>query len=243
MKLAILSDVHANLEALNATLAEIERQRAEKIFFLGDAVGYGADPNKCVKIIDKLCDIKLLGNHDYVALGLEDSDNFNPIAKESMRWTQNRIKRKTIETLSNFDMEATFLDYYFVHGTPDCPSDWNYLLTPDDAKEGFEHFNQQICFVGHSHLPCVFCLHPDGSVLMTDTITSFEAKPDCRYIINVGSVGQPRDGNADACFVIANTDKNQIDFCRTKYDLERAQKKLRKAQLPEFLASRLANGK
>lgn len=243
MKLAVLSDVHANLEALNAALAEIERQKAEKIFFLGDAVGYGANPNKCVKMINKFCDIKLLGNHDYVAMGLDDSNNFNPVAKESIMWTQDKIKQKTIELLSDFDMEANFLDYYFVHATPDCPTDWNYILGTEDALESFENFTQQICFVGHSHLPCVFCMHPDGSVSMTNSIASFEAKPDCRYIINVGSVGQPRDGNSDACFVIFDTDKNQIDFSRTEYDLEKAQKKLRKAQLPEFLASRLANGK
>jgi len=242
MKIAIISDVHANLEALTAVMQDIESRNAERVFFLGDVVGYGADPNKCIKLIGDLCEIKLLGNHDYVAMGLESPEHFNVMAKQSIFWTRKELKKKAIERMSDFEMEATFLDYYFVHASPDNPADWNYMVSVDDAVRNFDFFSQGFCFVGHSHLPAVFCLQPDRKV---DLIESdwFEAKPDCRYIINVGSVGQPRDGNRNACYIEAETDTNRFEFRRVPYDLRLAQEKMRKAQLPEFLITRLASGK
>lgn len=242
MRIAIISDVHANLEALQAVTHDIENSNVERVFFIGDAVGYGADPNKCIKLISDLCEIKLLGNHDYVALGLENPKHFNVVAKQSIFWTRKALNRKAIERISDFEMEASFLDYYFVHATPDNPSEWNYLLTSEDAERNFDFFSQNYCFVGHSHLPIIYCRQPDGTVDIRES-DSFEAKPDCRYIINVGSVGQPRDGNKDACYLIADTDTNSFKYRRVPYDLKKAQGKMRKAQLPEFLITRLASGK
>lgn len=242
MRLAIISDVHANLEALTAVMQDIEQNSVERVFFLGDAVGYGADPNKCVRLIDNLCEIKVLGNHDYVAMGLESPEHFNIMAKESILWTQDTLTRKSIERLSNFELEATFLDYYLTHATPDNPSDWNYLLTPEEAERNFEFFTQSICLVGHSHLPGVFRRQPDGSIEF-HTPDIFQAESECRYIINAGSVGQPRDGNRDACYLIVETDDNRFEFRRVSYDVTAAQKKMKRAQLPEFLISRLASGK
>ncbi len=242
MRIAIISDVHANLEALQAVTRDIESHNIERVFFLGDAVGYGADPNQCIKMISDLCEIKLLGNHDYVAMGLESPEHFNVMAKQSIFWTRRELKRKAVERMSDFEMEATFLDYYFVHATPENPADWNYLLTVDDAVRNFDLFSQSFCFVGHSHLPSVFCLRPDGTVTATEKADDFQAAPDCRYIINVGSVGQPRDGNRKACYLTADTDTNRFEYRRLTYDLNKAQEKMRKAQLPEFLITRLANG-
>lgn len=243
MKVAIVSDVHANLEALTAVLRDIETRNAEKIFFLGDAVGYGADPNKCVELLDDICEIKLLGNHDYVALGLESACNFNPMAQKSILWTQEELSQETVERLSNFELEATFLDYYFVHATPENPAEWNYMLSPFEAACNFELFSQAICFVGHSHMPAVFSLRPDDTVSMREADGILSMEKDCRYIINVGSVGQPRDGDRDASYVMVDTDAGTCDFCRVAYDLDTAQEKMRAAQLPEYLISRLANGK
>ncbi len=241
MRIAIISDVHANLEALTAVMQDIEKSNIERVFFLGDAVGYGADPNKCIRLICDLCEIKLLGNHDYVAMGLENADHFNLMAKESIMWTQNSLKRKAIERLSDFEMEATFLDYYMTHASPDNPTDWNYLFTEPDAARSFEAFSQTICFIGHSHIPGVFVMRPDKEIGFQPA-DSFQASPDHRYIINVGSVGQPRDGNKDACYLIVDTDDSRFEFRRVPYDLSIAQKKMRKAQLPEFLITRLASG-
>jgi diadenosine tetraphosphatase ApaH/serine/threonine PP2A family protein phosphatase len=242
MRLAILSDVHANLEALTAVIQDIEKSSVEKVIFLGDAVGYGADPNDCVRLIGDLCDIKLLGNHDYVAMGLESPRHFNLMAKQSIVWTQKTLKRKSVERLSDFEMEATFLDYHLTHATPDSPADWNYLFTAEDAERNFEAFAQSVCFVGHSHLPGVFCRRSDGAVTELSA-QAFAAEPACRYIINVGSVGQPRDGNHHACYVIADTDGNRFEYRRLPYDLTAAQRKMREAQLPEFLITRLSSGK
>jgi predicted phosphodiesterase len=242
MRLALISDVHANLEALTAVIKDIEQSNIEKVIFLGDAVGYGADPNKCIRLICDLCDIKLLGNHDYVAMGLESPQHFNIMARQSILWTQEALTQKSIERMSDFDIETTFLDYFLVHSTAENPADWNYLLTIDDAIRNFDHFSQNFCFVGHSHLPGIFRRNPDGKV---DTMEAgfFRADSDCRYIINVGSVGQPRDGNKDACFLIAETNDNSFEYQRVSYDLIKAQKKMRKAELPEFLITRLESGR
>jgi len=242
MQLAIISDVHANLEALTAVIRDIEKETVERIFFLGDAVGYGAEPNKCIKLICDFCDVRLLGNHDYVAMGLESPEYFNVAAKQSIFWTRKALTRKAMEQISDFEMEATFLDYYFVHASPDNPSEWNYLLTTEEASKNFEFFSQGYCFIGHSHLPAVFCRYPDGTV-KSQASESFVAEPGCRYIINVGSVGQPRDGNKNACYLIADSDANSFEFRRLPYDLTKAQKKMKKAQLPDFLVTRLASGK
>lgn len=241
MQIAIISDVHANLEALKAVVKDIEKNKAEKIIFLGDVVGYGADPNACIKLIDSLCDIKLLGNHDYVALGLEQPRYFNQMAQESIIWTQNNLSEKSIEKLSDFDMEAVFLDYYLVHATPKNPTDWNYLLNIDDAQSNFDCLDQNFCFVGHSHIPVAFCQKPGGEIILINE-NEHEAISGCRYIINVGSVGQPRDGNPDASYVMINTDQNKFSYCRVAYNLATTQKKMGKANLPRFLISRLASG-
>ncbi len=242
MRMAVLSDVHANLEALEATAADMEHQRVEKIMFLGDVVGYGADPNACVKLIARLSDVCLMGNHDYVGLGLESPKYFNLMAQQSILWTQKELDRKAVALLSDFTLEADYLNYYFVHATPEKPLEWNYLLTPEEAARNFEAFAQDFCFVGHSHLPAAFCRRPDASVTLIRE-TTFRAEPGCRYIINVGSVGQPRDGNHDACYLIVETDGNEFTYRRVGYNLLKAQDKMKKARLPEFLISRLAGGK
>lgn len=241
MRVAIISDVHANLEALKAVAKDIEKSSIEKVIFLGDAVGYGADPNACVKMINSLCDIKLLGNHDYVSLGLEQPRYFNQMAQESIIWTQNKLSKKSIETISDFDMESSFLDYFLVHATPENPAEWNYLLSIEEAEANFDSFAQNFCFVGHSHIPVVFCRKPSGEIILIDE-DDHQAVPGCRYIINVGSVGQPRDGNPDACYVILDTEQRQFGYRRVAYDLAGTQKKMTKANLPEFLISRLASG-
>ncbi len=241
MRVAIISDVHANLQALKGVAQDIEKERAEKVIFLGDVVGYGADPNACVKLINSLCEIKLLGNHDYVALGLEQPQYFNRMAQESIIWTQNALSDRSIEMMSDFEMESTFLDYFLVHATPENPADWNYLLNIDDAAQNFDAFAQNFCFVGHSHIPVIFCRKPNGEIVTVNE-EEHTAIPGCRYIINVGSVGQPRDGNPDACYLIINTETNKFAYRRVSYDLKKAQKKMEKANLPQFLITRLASG-
>ncbi|UCD16437.1 MAG: metallophosphoesterase family protein [Candidatus Zixiibacteriota bacterium] len=241
MRIAIISDVHANQEALEKVLRDIEQQGAEAIHFLGDAVGYGCNPDECVSLIAKHCDIKLLGNHDYVALGLESTESFNQAAQDSLNWTQARIKQRTVETMSDFEITASYLDYYLVHATPEEPDRWQYLFDAGQAQEQFEHFSQSVCFVGHSHFPAIFVLGNDGIVSMHFK-NKLVWRQEKRYIINVGSVGQPRDKDNRACYVIADSDSREVRFRRVQYDIDKTQKKMRKARLPEFLIERLAAG-
>ncbi len=242
MKIALISDVHSNLEALEEVLRDIEKQGVEKIHFLGDAVGYGTDPNKCIKLLDKHCDIKLLGNHDYAALGLVSMGEFNRVAKTSVEWTQTKLKKKSIEKLADFELSTTFLDFHLVHASPGTPDDWNYILSPEQATEEFANFTQSICFIGHSHIPTIYIEESDGTISsrLSETL---ELDPELRYIINIGSVGQPRDNDPRACYLKIDTDNLKIEYRRVEYDVDKTQDKMRKEMFPDFLVERLAIGR
>lgn len=242
MKIALISDVHSNLEALEEVLRDIEKQGVEKIHFLGDAIGYGIDPNKCIRLLSKHCDIKLLGNHDYAALGLVSLNGFNKVAKTSVEWTQTKLKKNSIEKLADFELNATFLDYAMVHASPGTPEDWDYILGIDQAEEQFDFFTQSICFVGHSHIPTVFTKKADGTIT-TSLRNVMELDQNLRYIINIGSVGQPRDNDPRACYLTVDTDSSKIEYRRVEYDIDKTQAKMRKALFPDFLVERLAVGR
>lgn len=242
MKVALISDVHSNLEALNKVLRDIERQGVEKIHFLGDVVGYGCNPNECVKLVNKHCDIKLLGNHDYAVMGLESLANFNQMAQASIEWTQTVLSRKATEFLADFEMEASYLDYHLVHSAPGIPEEWHYILSPDQAAIHFDSFNESVCFIGHSHSPAVFARDIKERIT-TQTKTALKLSPDNKYLINIGSVGQPRDNDPRACYVILDTDRRSIRYRRVEYDIEKTQSKMRKAMLPDFLVERIAVGR
>lgn len=241
MKIALISDIHANMEALENVLRDIDKQGVEKIHFLGDAVGYGCNPDECVKKINQYCDIKILGNHDYALMGLESIESFNHAAKISMKWTQSRAKKKTVSIMTDFEMETDFLDFHLVHSSPKIPEQWNYILSPDQASAEFKEFSQTVCFIGHSHIPTVFKMTKENTVYQNEII-EIELEEDCRYIVNVGSVGQPRDNDPRACYMIANTETNTLAYRRVEYDVSKTQTKMREASLPEFLIERLAIG-
>jgi diadenosine tetraphosphatase ApaH/serine/threonine PP2A family protein phosphatase len=229
------------MEALESVFRDIEKQGVEKIHFLGDAVGYGSNPNKCIQKIDKYCEIKLLGNHDYALMGLESTKSFNHAAKASIEWTKSNIKKKNITLLADFEMEATFLDYYMVHSSPGHAERWFYILDLDQATQSFDNFSQNVCFVGHSHIPAIFKKDKNGETVH-QIKESIEVNGDCKYIINVGSVGQPRDNDSRACYLIADISNGILYYRRVEYDIKKTQKNMRKANLPEFLIDRLAIG-
>lgn len=241
MKFAIISDIHGNLEALENVLRDIEKEGAEKIHFLGDAVGYGCSPNECVKLIKDHCEIKLLGNHDYAALGLEAVENFNQMAQISIGWTQEKLSKRSGAILADFEMEADFLDFHLVHASPGEPDQWHYILTTAQAKRHFENFNQAVCFVGHSHMPIIFNIDSEGQVMKSNKM-ELERVPERRYIINVGSVGQPRDGDPRACYIMVDTESGKIYYRRVDYDIIKAQEKMKNANMPSFLVDRIAVG-
>jgi len=242
MRYGFFSDVHSNLEALKVVVANFQKEKLDKVFFLGDAVGYGPDPNECTAIINQVADVKLMGNHDYAALGLVETNLFNEYAQKSMEWTKSVLTEKSIKILSHFTMDHRFDQSYLVHSTPKEPQEWNYILDLDDAEENFNFFNKQICLIGHSHFPVIIKKYDERHCFLHDE-TRTKIEKGFKYIINIGSVGQPRDGSNQACYLIYDTKEKIVTLKRLPYDFKKTQAKMKKRGLPQFLIDRLAVGR
>ncbi|MFC1849214.1 metallophosphoesterase family protein [candidate division CSSED10-310 bacterium] len=242
MRIAIISDVHANLEALEACLDRLEKEKIDFFVSLGDIVGYGADPNRCTEIIKDKCKISLVGNHDYAALGHLDISYFNPYAKKSVLWTGTNLTEENREYLESLEMYTVEKEIRYIHSTPLRPEDWNYIFTVHDARVNFSHFSEKLCFIGHSHQP-VFILMNSKEEIFVHNSQTLTVDEDYRYIINVGSVGQPRDGNPESSFVIYDVDAGSIELVRVPYNIALTQTKMNKAQIHPFLVERLAYGR
>ena len=240
MTTAFISDIHGNLEALDAVLAEIDRRGPKRVICLGDIVGYGASPNECLARVRERCEIVLLGNHDAAASGGPEAARFNIYARVAAEWTAKTLTRDNREYLQRLPLTSSEESFFLVHASPACPRDWEYLLDRFDAEPQFHYFTEPVCFIGHTHQPAVYMADPGGCKSLPVSDLTFD--PDRRYIVNVGSVGQPRDHDPRACFVLFHEPAGQIEFVRVPYDIEGAQAKIRAAQLPEVLAARLATG-
>lgn len=231
--LGIISDIHGNLEALDATFAAGAKLGVDEWICLGDVVGYGANPNECVQRVALLCSVVLFGNHDEAAIGGMDLSWFNPWAAEAAQWTIKALTPESWEFLSDRPYRHETSSATFVHGTPIEPEAWNYILDERDARAQATGFMTPLCFVGHSHVPGIFPVDPA------------QGNDEPRSIINVGSVGQPRDGDPRACMVVVTETEEgaaSVRFVRVAYDVGTAQRKIVEAGLPEVLARRLAVG-
>ena len=242
MRLALISDIHANLDALETVLEHIDSQKVDVVHCLGDVIGYGPEPVACIEKIESTCKIKLLGNHEYVALGLLRSDHMNPVAQSSADWTQSQLGDREISFIADYDLKTEEESCQLVHSSPFEPEKWHYLLTMFEAKRALESFDQSVCFFGHTHVPMVFSEETDGTIRQRAGM-DIAFDPDKKYLINVGSVGQPRDDDPRACYVIFDTSENYITFSRLTYDVKRAQSKMIAAELPETLIERLEAGR
>jgi diadenosine tetraphosphatase ApaH/serine/threonine PP2A family protein phosphatase len=241
MRYGLISDIHANLEALEAVLAELEKQQVDEILCLGDVIGYGPNPNECVQLIQQHAAICLIGNHDEASLGKVNLEFFNDMARQAIEWTTQALSAASLEFLRQLPYTQRYDHFMIVHASPDEPSRWNYILNLEDAEQSFAAFDKQSCFIGHSHTPWVIELQPDGRMRVThDYPLTFQTHR--RYLVNVGSVGQPRDRNPAAAFGILDTDSWQYSLLRVAYDVAKTQKKIRATGLPAFLADRLAAG-
>ncbi len=241
MKLAILSDVHGNLDALESVIKDFQREGADHVAFLGDAVGYGAEPNECLARIRELTQWVVAGNHDWGAVGLTDIEGFNPAAHAAIVWTGQTLLAENAEYLRGLRLSLKKEGITFVHASPENPGEWHYLITFPEAEEGFRALAGDLAFIGHSHRPLALAMGPNGEVGVVDR-DRFSLIRGVRYIINVGSVGQPRDGNPDAAYGLYDDSKKEFILKRLPYNIQAARKKILEAGLPPFLARRLSGG-
>lgn len=242
MRYLVFSDVHGNLEALEMVLEEITSLRPDIIVSLGDVVGYGANPVECIELVQEHTHIRVGGNHDLAAIGLEDSDTFNPTAKRAILWTARELEPRHREILERYDPVRRYGGCVFAHGSPISPLDWEYVYTVGQAKNIFKQCGEKFIFIGHTHVPGIIAYNKhDGCKVIEHSIVSITA--GSRYLINVGSIGQPRDGIAAASFAILDLKKNTILIRRVPYDITSAQEKIQSVGLPESLAMRLATAR
>ena len=232
MRIAIISDIHGNLEALIRVLSTVNYLQCDLIYCLGDIVGYGPFPNECVDLIRERCAVVIKGNHDSGVTGDTPLDKFNQYGIAAIKWTQKEITRKNLDYLKRLPYVRVHNDITLTHASPEEPALWKYVMTPTAASRSFKAFTTGLCFIGHTHVPII--IGEDGSVN--------EPKKDCRYLINVGSVGQPRDHNPKSAFGLFSTETNDYELMRVEYDVQTTASAILKRRLPDFLASRLFLG-
>jgi len=240
MRFAVFSDIHANLEALDAVLADARANDCTRYVCLGDVVGYNANPVECLNIVRELGCPTVKGNHDEQAALTGSCLEFNEWAEQAIIWTRRQLDERDREWLRNLPLRQQVNDFTIVHATLDSPAAWNYVFTTEEASASFRHQRTSICFFGHTHVPGVFTSNEGVKQDRPDTI---HANPGKKYFVNPGSVGQPRDGDWRAAYCIFNSDENIIEQRRVPYDLVSAQKKIIAAGLPRLLADRLQFGR
>jgi diadenosine tetraphosphatase ApaH/serine/threonine PP2A family protein phosphatase len=242
MRYGIYSDIHGNLEALQAVLESMKSLGVERRICLGDLVGYCANPNECVDVIRGNSDLVILGNHDSVALGRETSENFNFYARRAIEWTRENLSKESIDFLNGLSYLENEGELCFVHASPRSPADWYYVTSLDDAVDAFSFFRQRVCFVGHTHWPVIVVMEGEQSFRICDTL-SYTLEKGQRMLVNVGSVGQPRDRNPLASWTICDSETLSVEIVRVPYDIGKTQKKMRDNEFADFLVHRLSEGK
>jgi diadenosine tetraphosphatase ApaH/serine/threonine PP2A family protein phosphatase len=251
VKVAILSDVHANLEALTAVLDDVEGRHVDRILFLGDAVGYGADPIRCLELLEKSASRFVAGNHDHAAGNdQEEVEGFTEDAAAAISWTRGVLPPEAKDRLRKLPLDCLDEGTYLVHGSPYKPGRWEYFMSAQDADKGFGACENNVTFVGHTHIPAalveVECKRLFTGLMRRVTMSnpkSLKIEAPYRYILNAGSVGQPRDGDVRAAYGIFEPEAGTFKLLRVPYDVEKASDKIRKAGLPKRLAERLKAGR
>ena len=242
MRYAILADIHANLEAFTVVLEDMgERGGIEEIWCLGDVVGYGPDPHKCIELLRQYNHVCVAGNHDWAAISKISTAEFNPDAAAAAHWTAQQLTPEDIRYLESLPTVIKKGDFTIVHGSPREPI-WEYILSPSIAIENFEFFPSPFCLVGHSHVPAIFKLE-DGSCSTSKFSPNIGlVLGKSRLIVNPGGVGQPRDGDPQASYAICDTEARMVRLYRIPYDIEATQDKMMQAGLPVRLVTRLSRG-
>jgi len=241
VRYAVVSDIHGNLEALTAVLERVAP--GEGVLCLGDTVGYGPNPNECVAVVRARATATVLGNHDVAAVDSHGLEYFNPAARTAIEWTQSVLAPEHVAWLDGLSYEVRMPEYLLVHGAP--VDYFTYILDMETAADAFAATDAQLIFVGHTHVADYYALAADGS--MTHAFCQrggrLTLEPGMRYIVNVGSVGQPRDLNPEASFAFYDQEARTVTWERAAYEIARTQSKICEAHLPEPLARRLTAGR
>jgi predicted phosphodiesterase len=237
---AVLGDIHGNWEALTTVLADAKEQGVTRYVSVGDIVGYNADPSACLDRVRELDCAVVRGNHDHYCSHEESLHDFHPLAAKVISWTRDQLSGEQIDYLRHLKMQVTMDGFTLVHSTLDMPDRWGYVFDTLEAEAHFNYQHTSVCFYGHTHVPVVF--DKLGRVTRSECST-IKVEIGHKYFINVGSVGQPRDGDPRCAYVIYDTDAKTVELRRLTYDLAAAQAKIRAAGLPGRLADRLGMGK
>ena len=234
MRFAILSDIHSNLPALEKALSIIKEKSVDTIYCLGDIVGYGGQPNECIGFIREKSSVCVLGNHDCAVINSSEIQYLPPEGRIAAQWTQKVLTQENRNFLSQLRYKCELDIATLVHASPKDPENWTYVMDLDEAAIQFRYFSTRFCFIGHSHIPSV-C----GEDLRTMQLIKGSTM---RFLMNVGSIGQPRDGNPQLSFGILDTDAWSFEIIRAEYDISQAARSIIDAGLPPVLADRLFKG-
>ncbi|MFV0414964.1 MAG: metallophosphoesterase family protein [Chthoniobacterales bacterium] len=240
MRFAIFGDIHSNLHALEAVLQDAGQQSCTHYACLGDIVGYNAYPKECLDRVRAMDCPVVKGNHDEQASISNIRGGFNALAEEAIQYSRQQLNDEDKNWLRSLRLQRQVRDFTIVHATLDTPHKWAYVFNQLDAASSFSYQFTSVCFIGHTHTPRAYIR--DGNVTAS-SIDVLAVQPGKKYLINIGSVGQPRDGNEQAAYCIYDTDANEISLRRIDYDIPGAQEAIRKAGLPDRLAERLARGR
>jgi diadenosine tetraphosphatase ApaH/serine/threonine PP2A family protein phosphatase len=242
MKYAVLGDIHANLEALTKVLAKAEEVGVDAYLCIGDIVGYNANPCECVEMVRSLnMEVVTKGNHDEQASTDTDLVGFNPQAAKAIEWTRSQLSQDDKEWLASLPYRQTLgSKVTLVHATLDMPHMWGYIFDKFSAEVSLGYQFTQVCFFGHTHVPLAFEKYGE---VFGGKYEEISLQPNHKYLINVGSVGQPRDGDPRAAFVVYAPEEKRVTIHRVEYDIETSQRKIEDAGLPERLSQRLAVGR
>ncbi|MDI1315142.1 metallophosphoesterase family protein [Prosthecobacter sp.] len=238
--LAIISDIHGNLQALEAVVADIRSQGISDCICLGDIVGYGGSPAECIDLVRDFCSLSLMGNHDHYVSSTTDIQDVSDEVRQVVDWTRHHLSAERLSWLGTLPMHFDGGDIEAVHASLHKPDDWPYMLQAGDATQHFKHQVKPVCFIGHTHQPEMWVEGEDQAV----NTTSVESlRPDLKQVINVGSVGQPRDKDERACYLIYRRGHQDVWWRRVPYDIAGAQRAITAAGLPAKHAARLEKGK
>lgn len=240
MKLAIIADIHSNLEALHAVLEDANKRKVTGFVCLGDVVGYNADPVECLKIVQDLDCPVVRGNHDHYCSHNDNLDGFHPLAADVVDWTRRQLSEEQRAYLRGLRYVSRVETFTIVHSTLDTPEMWGYVFDKLEAEASFAYQTTSLCFFGHTHVPLAF---ERADTVRAGLYAKIRISLGKKYFINVGSVGQPRDGDPRAAYVTFDLFNNEIELHRIPYDYRITQKKIIDAGLPGRLAARLAVGR